>query len=141
MPVTPSRPLRVRASLVADTSTRATALAGLALATSLGTLVCCALPAALVAVGAGAVMAGLVTAVPGLVVLSEYKAAVFAAAAVLLALAAVARYLSRSAPCPIDPAQARACRRLRRGGGLMLGISAGIYGVGFFFAYVAPVLQ
>jgi hypothetical protein len=112
-------------------SARETALAGLALATSLGTLICCALPAALVAVGAGAVMAGLVTAVPGLVTLSEHKAAIFTLAAALPALAGAARYLSRNAPCPIDPVQAKACKRLRRGGGIMLAVSVGIYGVGF----------
>lgn len=123
------------------TTARETALAGLALATSLGTLICCALPAALVAIGAGAVMAGLVTAIPGLVTLSEHKAAIFAAAGVLLALAAGARYLSRNAPCPIDPAQALACRRLRRWGGVLLALSIAIYGAGFFFAYVAPVLM
>jgi hypothetical protein len=122
-------------------SARETALAGLALATSLGTLICCALPAALVAVGAGAVMAGLVTAMPGLVTLSQHKAAIFAVAAALLALAGAARYLSRNAPCPIDPVQAMACRRLRRGSGIMLVVSIGIYDVGFFFAYVAPALM
>ena len=120
---------------------RETALAGLALATSLGTLICCALPAALVAIGAGAVMAGLVTALPGLVTLSEHKAVVFGIAGALLALAAVARYLSRNAPCPTDPAQALACGRLRHWGAIMLGISIGIYAVGFFFAYVAPMLM
>ena len=122
-------------------SVRETALAGLALATSLGTLICCALPAALVAIGAGAVMAGLVTAMPSLVTLSEHKAVVFASAGLLLALAAIARYLSRNAPCPVDPIQALACGRLRRWCGIMLAVSIGIYGVGFFFAYVAPALM
>ena len=117
------------------------ALAGLALFTSLGTLVCCALPAALVAIGAGAVMAGLVTAMPGLVSLSEHKALVFGIAGVLLALAGGARYMSRNAPCPIDPAQALACTRLRRWGGIMLAVTAVTYGVGFFFAYVMPLLD
>jgi hypothetical protein len=107
----------------------------LALFTSLGTLICCALPAALVAVGAGAVMAGLVTALPGLVVLSEHKGVIFIVAGVLLALAAVARHAGRDAPCPADPAQALACGRLRHWGGIMLAVSAAIYAVGFFFAY------
>ena len=49
--------------------------------TSSGTLLCCALPAALVAVGAGATLASLVGAVPQLVWLSEHKGPLFAIAA------------------------------------------------------------
>lgn len=113
-----------------------TALAGLALFTSLGTLICCALPAALVAVGAGAAMAGLVTALPGLVVLSEHKDVVFIVAGLALAGAGAMRYATRDAPCPADPAQAAACTRLRRAGGIMMAVSAAVYAVGFFFAYV-----
>jgi hypothetical protein len=51
--------------------------------TSSGTLVCCALPALLVALGAGAALSSLVSAVPALVVLSEYKEAVFIFAGVM----------------------------------------------------------
>ncbi len=118
-----------------------TALAGLALFTSLGTLLCCALPAALVAVGAGAVMAGLVTAVPGLVTLSEHKDAIFIVAGAALVAAAVMRHMSRNAPCPADPAQAAACTRLRRRSGQMLAISGAVYAAGFFFAYVMAYLE
>jgi hypothetical protein len=38
-----------------------------------GTLVCCVLPAVMVALGAGAALAGLVTSVPQLVWLSAHK--------------------------------------------------------------------
>lgn len=131
----PSPASRVRANSLDRTPASGTALAGLALFTSLGTLLCCALPAALVAIGAGAVMAGLVTAVPGLVILSEHKGVIFIVAGVLLAAAAAARHLGREAPCPADPAQALACGRLRRWGARMLAVSAAIYAVGFFFAY------
>lgn len=117
-----------------------TALAGLALFTSLGTLICCALPAALVAVGAGAVMAGLVTAVPGLVTLSEHKDLIFVIAGAALAAAGAMRHATRNAPCPADPAQAAACAQLRRRGGQMLAVSAAVYAVGFFFAYIAVFL-
>ena len=60
-------------------------LAAGALLASSATLVCCVLPAVLVALGAGAALAGLVTAVPQLVWLSEHKALVFGGAAALLA--------------------------------------------------------
>ncbi len=115
----------------------ASALVWLALFTSFGTLICCALPALLVALGAGAVVAGLVTAVPQIVVISIYKDYVFAAAGVLLLAAAIMRYATRNAPCPLDPFEADACRRLRRVGGWILAAAGAVYAVGFFFAYAA----
>jgi hypothetical protein len=113
------------------------ALAWLALFTSFGTLICCALPAMLVTLGAGAVVAGMVTAMPQIVAISVYKDYVFAGAGVLLLIAAAARFAARNAPCPADPAAAGACRRLRSVSGWMLSIAGLIYAVGFFFAYLA----
>ena len=79
----------------------------LSLFASTGTLVCCALPSLLVALGMGATMAGLVSAVPQLIWLSQYKAYVFAISGVLILGSAILQYNARNAPCPIDPAQAR----------------------------------
>ena len=107
---------------------------------SSGCLVCCALPALLVWVGAGAAMVGLVSAVPQLVVLSEHKAIVFGIAGAMLAVVAVLRYLNRNAPCPADPALAKACQRLRTFGTATFYGSVGIYAVGFFFAFLAAGL-
>ena len=45
----------------------------LSLFSSLGTLVCCALPSLFVVLGAGAVLAGLVSSLPLLIILSKYK--------------------------------------------------------------------
>jgi hypothetical protein len=120
-----------------NTERPTSALVWLALFTSFGTLICCALPAMLVALGAGAVVAGLVTAVPQIVAVSIYKDYVFAAAGVLLLAAAVMRYATRNAPCPADPREADACRRLRRLTGWILGTAGLVYAVGFFFAYIA----
>jgi len=61
-------------------------VAALTLLASTGTLVCCVLPAVMVALGAGAALAGLVTAVPQLIWLSEHKALVFGVATIMLAL-------------------------------------------------------
>jgi hypothetical protein len=55
--------------------------------TSTSTLICCALPALLVAVGAGAALSSLVSAVPQLVWISEHKTPVFAFAGAMLLLA------------------------------------------------------
>ncbi|MEO1243329.1 MAG: hypothetical protein AAFX54_15580 [Pseudomonadota bacterium] len=119
---------------------RETAAPTLALFASLSTLLCCALPALLVTIGAGAVMAGLAANVPGLVWLTAHKALLFGGAGVLLAAAGALKWATRNAPCPIDPAQARACMQMRRAGTVILGIAVVAYVVGGFFAFFAADL-
>lgn len=114
--------------------------AWLSLFTSSGTLVCCALPALLVSLGAGAALAGLVATVPSLVVLSEYKEFVFGFCAVMLIISGYMQWQSRYAPCPIDPALAAACTRTRRVSLWIYGVSVATFVTGGFFAFVLPVL-
>jgi hypothetical protein len=108
----------------------------LTILSSFSTLVCCALPAALVSIGAGAALASVVTAVPQLVWLSEHKLPLFAFAGLMLVLSGVSTYRNRSAPCPADPAQAKSCMRLRRWTAWIFYVSAAIYCIGFLFAFV-----
>ena len=116
---------------------RDTAAPTLALFTSVGTLVCCALPALLVTLGLGASLAGFVGAFPQIVWLSEYKGVVFGLSGVMLLGAATMQWRARGLPCPIDPAQARACRRLRRISIAVLASAVCVWATGFFFAFVA----
>lgn len=113
----------------------------LSLFASGSTLVCCALPALLVAFGAGATLSSLVTAVPQLVWLSEYKAGVFLAATGMLVMAGVMQWHARALPCPADPAQAVACARTRKASLWVYLLSLVIYLIGGFFAFVAPWLN
>lgn len=112
----------------------------LSLFASTSTLLCCALPALLVTIGAGAVMAGLASNVPGYIWLTEHKVGLFLASGFILALAAIMRWRSRNAPCPIDPDQAQACQRIRRVSGIMLYGSVVILLIGGFFAFFAADL-
>jgi hypothetical protein len=106
----------------------------LSLFTSTGTLICCAL---LVSLGAGAVMAGLVEAVPQITWLGKNKALVFSIAGVLLAISGAWQWYARSLPCPADRAQAEACARARRMSWIVWGLSVAVYATGFFFAFLA----
>lgn len=112
----------------------------LSLFASTSTLLCCALPALLVTIGAGAVMAGIATNVPGYIWLTSHKIELFALSGALLALAIFMRWQSRNAPCPIDPDAAKACARLRRVSGLILTASVAIYLIGGFFIFFAAKL-
>lgn len=112
----------------------------LTLLASSGTLVCCVLPAVMVTVGAGAALAGLVTAVPQLVWLSEHKPVVFGLAFTLLALSGAMLRQARTMPCPADPVLARACTGLRRASGVVWLIALGCTTIGAAFAFVLPAL-
>ena len=103
---------------------------------SVGTLVCCALPALLVSIGAGAVMASLVSAVPQLVWISEHKIPLFVFAGLMLLISSISTYLNRNAQCPADPALAKSCLRTRRVSFGVLLISLTIYATGFYFAFL-----
>ena len=112
----------------------------LSLITSSGTLVCCALPALLVTLGAGAALSSVIAVFPQIVWLSEHKETIFALAALMLALAGFMQWRARTLPCPADPALAAACTRTRRLSIYMYLISLIIFFLGAYFAFVAPRL-
>ena len=107
----------------------------LSLFTSLGTLLCCALPSLFVALGAGAILAGIVTNLPFLIVLSKYKILLFIISGLLLIISSFLIWYSRNAPCPADPLKAKACNRLRKISIFVYFSSLLIYLIGFFFAF------
>jgi hypothetical protein len=117
----------------------------LSLFTSFGTLLCCALPSLLVLLGLGATVASFLSAVPWLVALSRHKTGVFAISGILIASNLL--YVYRIAPrlqratgaCPVDaPDGCAAASRFSRA---VLWISAGIYAIGVFSAFVlGPLL-
>ncbi len=107
---------------------------------SSSTLVCCALPALLVAFGAGAALSSLVSVFPQVVWLSEHKEALFVIAGLAMAASGALQWHHRNAPCPVDPALRRACLNTRRTSLRMYGLSVLVYVVGGWFAFVQPWL-
>jgi hypothetical protein len=114
------------------------ALNTLALFGSAGTLVCCALPALLVALGMGATVAGLVSALPQLVWLSEKKDFLFAGCALMLGLSGWLQWRARSLTCPADRKLAAACQDARGWSLWVYWISVGLFLVGLTVAYILP---
>ena len=113
----------------------------LSLFASSSTLICCALPALLVALGAGAALSGLVGVFPQIVWLSEHKVSLFIFAGLMLAASGALQWINRNAPCPIDPALRDACLRTRKVSLRVYWASVAIYLLGGFFAFVLPLLQ
>jgi hypothetical protein len=111
----------------------------LSLFASSSTLVCCALPALLVALGAGAALSGLVSAFPQLVWLSEHKVALFTFAGIMLGASGALQWHNRTAPCPTDPALRAACLRTRSTSLRLYYVSLVVYVVGAWFAFVQPL--
>lgn len=108
---------------------------------SMSTLICCALPALLVSLGLGAVLAGIASNVPALIWVSEHKIQVFVFSAAMLSLNGYILWKNKDAPCPIDPNLRDACISGRKTSRNLYFISLGIFLIGFLFAYIVPVLQ
>ena len=99
--------------------------------TLLGTT-CCALPIALVALGAGGVVASMASALPWLVALSEYKLATFGVTAAALAYSwRQVRSVGKRAACDIASAKRV---RLQR---WVLRTATAVFAVSVFAAYAA----
>lgn len=112
----------------------------LSLFASSGTLVCCALPALLVALGAGAALSSLVAVFPQVVWLSEHKEGLFVFAGLAIAASGALQWRNRSAPCPTDPALRQACLSTRKTSLRLYAFSVMVYAVGGWFAFVQPWL-
>lgn len=112
----------------------------LSLFTSGGTLICCALPALFVSLGAGAVMASVVTSVPQIVWFSEHKLGVFIFAGVMLSISGFLQWKARSLPCPSDEGLAELCNKTRVNSLRIYIFSVSVFLIGGFMAFVAPWL-
>ena len=109
-----------------------------ALFASSSTLVCCALPAIFVALGAGASFASLVSTFPFLITLSQYKLYITFFALVILLIAGYANYRNSNLPCPADPELGRLCMATRRRSGNIFYASACIFLFATIFTYLVP---
>jgi mercuric ion transport protein len=124
---------------------RSAALSYLSLFSSLGTLLCCALPSLLVLFGLGATVATVLSEAPWLVILSHRKNWVFIVAGLLISgnficiYAIAPRLQMNSGGC--DPNDPVACQAASRFSCIVLWCSAALYLVGCFTAYIlGPLL-
>ena len=111
----------------------------LSLFSSGSTLICCALPATMVAIGSAATLTALVGNFPQLIWVSEHKELVFGLAASMLAIAGYLQWQARNAPCPADVSLAAVCTKTRKNALMIYYCSVAIFAVGVFFAFVAPL--
>lgn len=113
----------------------------LALFTSTGTLVCCALPSAIAALAGGAALASFVSTFPWLVTLSQHKEWIFLGAGLMILLSGLLVYRPKGkVACSITGGEG--CEVAGRFTKITFWTSAGIYATGVFFAYaLVPILR
>lgn len=123
-----------------QTDVRGAVMNYLSLFTSVGTLLCCALPSLLVLLGMGATVASLLSAAPWLVRLSHHKPVVFSVSGVMIALGFLYTYkvapALRRASMTCDPANPDACTRADKFSRATLWLSAILWSIGFFTAFL-----
>ena len=112
----------------------------LTLFASSSTLICCAVPALLVSLGAGAALASLVAVFPQIVWISENKEVIFLMSALLMVIGGIVQWRNRYAPCPIDPILRKACLRTRKVSLSIYLISLVLLIIGGWFAFIQPLL-
>ena len=111
--------------------------------TSVSTLLCCALPSLLVAVGMGAVVAGLASDIPWLFSLSKYKGWTFLVAGIMIGFNFWLFYgRKREQACEIDEnGNETACDTAARWSKGILWFSFALYVLGLFSAYLLFPIQ
>lgn len=116
-------------------------LSFLALFISTGTLLCCALPAALAAVAGGAAISAYVSAFPWVIPLSRHKGWIFLIAGALIATNGVLTLRPRGRlACAITGG--RGCEVAGTFSKSMFWIAAVLYAVGAFMTYgIVPLLE
>ena len=108
----------------------------LSLFTSISSLMCCAIPAVFVLLGAGAVFAGFTSTFPQILWLGQYKTLIFSVGGVLLGVSGILEYRNRHISCRVE-----GCVETRNWSMLLWRVSVVLYLIGLLFAYILPVLR
>ena len=106
---------------------------------STSTLICCALPALFVLLGAGATLASLVNTFPELIIISQYKIQISLFTLVILVAAGVLIKRAETLPCHVDPDLRFICLKTRRNNKFIYFISVGIFLFASIFTYILPI--
>ena len=106
---------------------------------SSSTLICCALPALFVLLGAGATFASIVSFFPQLIVVSQYKVTISIVTGIILLFAGFLIKKASLLPCPTDPKLRNLCLKTRKRSKVIYFASIGIFVFASFFTYVLPI--
>ena len=105
---------------------------------SSSTLICCALPAVFIVIGAGATFASIISIFPFLVVISKYKVSITLVSLLILVFAGYINYRTYYLPCPADPELGRICLQTRKRSRLIYYLSVSLFTFATIFTYLIP---
>ena len=106
---------------------------------SSSTLICCALPAIFVTLGAGATLASLTNIFPQLIIISQYKVLISSITLIILLVAGVMIKKSDAMPCPVDPNLKTICLKTRKNSKILYYLSVIIFASASVFTYLVPL--
>ena len=109
-----------------------------ALLSSSSTLLCCALPAILVSMGAGAVFANIISVFPALTVISRFKVEITIMTFIILVAVGVLHSKTAQMPCPADPTLGRACLKSRKRSRIVYYLSCIVFATASIFTFIVP---
>ena len=107
---------------------------------SSSTLICCALPAVFIVIGAGATFASIISIFPFLVVISKYKVSITLVSLLILVFAGYINYRTYYLPCPADPELGRICLQTRKRSRSIYYFSVILFTFATIFTYLIPYL-
>ena len=109
-----------------------------ALLSSSSTLLCCALPAILVSMGAGAVFASVISVFPALTAVSRFKVEITVVTFIILVAVGILHLKTAKMPCPADPGLGRACLKTRKRSRIVYYLSCSVFGTASIFTFIVP---
>ena len=105
---------------------------------SSSTLICCALPAVFIVIGAGATFASIISIFPFLIVISKYKVSITLVSLLILVFAGYINYRTYYLPCPADPELGRICLQTRKRSRSIYYFSVILFTFATIFTYLIP---
>ena len=103
---------------------------------SISTLLCCALPAFLVFMGAGSLLSVFISFFPQFPMISQYKIEIFTISLIIILFAGVGQMYAKTLPCPTDKDQSLSCSKIRKRSFQLFIASIILYITGFYFAFL-----
>ena len=103
---------------------------------SISTLICCALPAFLVFMGAGSVLSVFISFFPQFPMISQYKIEIFTISLIIILFAGVGQMYAKTLPCLTGKDQSLSCSKIRKRSFQLFIASIILYITGFYFAFL-----
>ena len=119
---------------------RALALTATSLVTSISMCVCCALPAFLLLLGGGPILASLFTSFPKLFLIEKYNVLLFIVSGSLILASGILRWRHKNYTCPADPEEEKTCNRLNCFNKYLYIFTIIIFTIGGFSTFILPKL-